>query len=127
MGAQGASYQAANRVFSMVILQVHLALLWGAFSKRYKGYGIGGAITVGLLIALVSQVLILLGTAGSYVMHAETFFNYREALNVSAPVGFSQAIKIRLGGLVVNCVISTVAAVLGYALAFLVPPKEQTA
>src|SRR3989442_6756053 len=62
MGARGVSYETANRVFSMVILQTHLALIWGALSKKYKGYGIGGAMLVGLLIGLTSQILILLGT-----------------------------------------------------------------
>jgi len=30
LGAAGASYDIGNRLFSMVILQVHLALLWSA-------------------------------------------------------------------------------------------------
>ena len=56
MGAMGASYEATNRIFSMVILQVHLALLFGAFAKAHRGYGIFGAVTVGLLIDRKSVV-----------------------------------------------------------------------
>ena len=31
LGAAGASYEVGNRLFSMVILQAHLVLLWGAY------------------------------------------------------------------------------------------------
>ena len=41
-GVSKASYDAANKIFSMVILQVHVALLWGAVGRRYRGYSIGG-------------------------------------------------------------------------------------
>ena len=38
LGAAGASYEVGNRLFSMVILQTHLALLWAAVGRRYRGY-----------------------------------------------------------------------------------------
>jgi hypothetical protein len=58
----------------MVTLQTHLALLWPAISRIYKGYGLGGAIQVGVMIALVSQILTLFGTGLSYVA-GDTHFN----------------------------------------------------
>ena len=125
MGALGASYEATNRVFSMVILQVHLALLFGAFARPQRGYGIFGAMTVGLLIGLTSQILIVAGTAGSYILNVQTHFTDAVALNVTAPVGFSEAMKIRAQGLVVNCVMSTVAAAIGCGLSFLIPDQGQ--
>ncbi|HEY3128724.1 MAG TPA: hypothetical protein VGL91_04660 [Acidobacteriota bacterium] len=125
MGTRGVPYETANRVFSMVILQTHLALIWGALSKKYKGYGIGGAMLVGLLIGLTSQILILLGTVGSYLLHTHTYFNYPEALNVPAYVGGRRAVSIRLVGLVVNGLIAIVVSAIGYALAGLLPSKEQ--
>lgn len=121
MGGFGASYDAGNRVFSMVILQVHLALLWAAVGRRYKGYGIGAAIQVGVLIALASQILIWGATAGSYLAGVNTYFNYLEALNVTGPVAFGQAMVIRAGGLVANCVIAAVLAALGWLMGGLIP------
>lgn len=123
MGASGASYETANRVFSMVILQVHLALLWGAFGRRYMNYGIGQAILTGVLIGLVSQTLIIIGTAGSYVAGTTTFFNLPEALNQPEAVPFGQAMLIRIGGLVVNSIIAGVVASLGWALGSLIPAR----
>ncbi len=127
MSVKGVPYETANRVFSMVILQTHLALIWGAFAKKYKGYGIGGAMLVGLLIGLVSQILILTGTAGSYLLHVPTHFNYPEALNVPAYVGGRRAVQIRLVGLLANTTIAIVLAAIGYALAGLIPSREQKA
>ena len=124
MGAMGASYDSANRIFSMVILQIHLALIWGALARRHQGWGIGGALMSGLLIGLVSQILILVGTAASYLFGVQTYFVDPTALNVAEPVGFAQAMGIRAFGLMVNCVLSMVAASIGFALSSLVPAKN---
>jgi len=42
MGVSKPTYDLGNRLFSMVILEVHVGLLWGAVGRRYRGYGIGG-------------------------------------------------------------------------------------
>ena len=123
MSQAGAPYEAGLQFFSMVTLQVHLALLWPAVARRYKGYGIWGAVQVGVLIALASQILILFGTGLSYVI-GDTHFNNPVALNQEGPVGFGTAMAIRAGGLVVNAVIGAVAAVIGWFMGGLIPPAE---
>src|SRR5580704_3852138 len=67
MGVSKASYDLSNRLFSMVILEVHVGLLWGAVGRRYQGYRIGGSMTAVILAVLVSQILIFAGTAVSYL------------------------------------------------------------
>jgi hypothetical protein len=125
MSLLGAPYELGIQIFSMVTVQVHLALFWGAFSRRYHGYGIGGAIQVGILIALVSQILIVIGTAVSYPLGG-THFNKPIALNLDAEAGFIQAMGIRAGGLIANCVIGAVAAAIGWALGVLIPERAET-
>jgi hypothetical protein len=120
----GASYQTGVQVFSMVTLQIHLALIWPAVGRRYKGHGIGGAIQVGLMIVLVSQILIIVGTIVSYPMGG-THFNFPTALNQDAPVGFMTAMGIRAGGLVANCVFGIVAAVIGWTMGTLIPSRPE--
>src|SRR5438067_6314653 len=95
MGANKTSYDVANRLFSMVILQVHVGLLWGAVGRRYRGYGIGGSMMAIVLAVLVSQLLIFAGTAFSYLAHVDTFFNFPEALNQRSAVGFGAAMAAR--------------------------------
>lgn len=123
MSQAEAPYEAGLQFFSMVTLQVHLAILWPAISRRYKNYGLWGAIQVGVLIAVVSQILIVFGTALSYVI-GDTHFNYPAALNQEGPVGFSAAMTIRAGGLIVNSVIGGVAAIIGWFVGALIPPSE---
>ena len=120
MSQAGAPYEAGIQFFSMVTLQTHLALLWPAISRRYKGYGLLGAVQVGVMIALVSQVLILFGTGLSYVA-GDTHFNNPIALNQEGPVGFVAAMGIRVVGLVVNSVIAAVTAVIGWSMGGLIP------
>src|SRR5947207_2668338 len=75
MGVNKTSYDLSNRLFSMVILQVHVALLWAAIGRRYRGYNIGGAIAAVVLAVAVSQILIFAGTVISYVGGFNTVFN----------------------------------------------------
>ena len=122
MSLLGAPYEMGIRVFSMVNLEVHLALLWGAFGRRYHAYRIGGAIQIGVLIALIAQILILIGTAVSRPLGG-THFNAPAALNQDAAVGFVQAMQLRTGTLIANCVIGGVSAAIGWTLGTLIPER----
>ena len=122
-GVSKQSYDLANRLFSMVILEVHVGLLWGAVGKRYRNYGVGGSITAVVLAVVVSQILIFAGTAFSYLAGIQTLFNYPEALNQSAAVPFGMAMALRTGSFIANCVIGAIAGAIGWALGGLVPAR----
>lgn len=122
MGAMGASYDAGNRVFSMVILQTHLALVWGALARRYHGYSIGGAMQVGVLIGLVTQTLIFGATVVSQAAGIETYFNNPIAVaGTPDPITMGTAVLGRALGLVVNCITSGILAAIGYSMGGLIP------
>jgi len=121
MGVSKASYDLSNRLFSMVILEVHVGLLWGAVGRRYRGYGIGGSMTAVILAVLASQILIFAGTAFSYLAGLNTFFNFPEALNQQAAIGFGAAMAARTITLIANCVIGAIAGAIGWALGGLLP------
>jgi hypothetical protein len=123
-GVDQESYDSSNRFFSMVILQVHIALIWAAVGRRYRGYRLGGAVTAVVLAVAVSQLLILLGTAFSYIAGVDTFFNFPEALNAPGPVPFGTAMVGRVFGLIANCVTSGILAMLGYAMGGLIPVRS---
>src|SRR6476646_3970583 len=108
LGVSKETYDLANRLFSMVVLQVHVALIWGAVGRRYRGYGIGGSVVAVVLDVLASQILIWLGTAFSYLAGVNTVFNFPEALNAPGPIGFGQAMTARTITLVANCVIGAI-------------------
>jgi hypothetical protein len=122
-GVNKQSYDLANRLFSMVILEVHVGLLWGAVGKRYRNYGVGGSIAAVVLAVVVSQILIFAGTAFSYLAGIQTLFNYPEALNQSAAVLFGMAMALRTGSFIANCVIGAIAGAIGWALGGLVPAR----
>jgi hypothetical protein len=48
------------------------------------------------------------------------------ALNQDAAIGFLEAMQVRAGGLVANCVLGGVAAAIGWALGVLIPEREGT-
>ncbi len=102
LGAAGASYEVGNRLFSMVVLQTHLALLWAAVGRRYRGYRLGEGVQTAVTIVLVSQILVWTATAISYLAGINTFFNYPVAIGGSPePVSFGTAMAAsgrRAGG-----------------------------
>ena len=67
LGVNKTSYDLANRLFSMVILQVHVGLLWGAVGQRFRGYTVGGSVAAHVLAVAVSQTLIFSATVISYI------------------------------------------------------------
>jgi hypothetical protein len=121
MGVSKTSYDLSNRLFSMVILEVHVGLLWGAVGRRYRGYGIGGSVTAVVLAVLVSQILIFAGTAFSYLAGVNTFFNFPEALNQQVAVAFGAAMASRTITFIANCIIGAIAGAIGWALGGLLP------
>src|SRR5688572_9690581 len=121
LGAMGVSYDAANRVFSMVILQVHLAIIWGALGRSIRRYRLLESVTAVLMIVFVSQVLIWAATAVSYLAGVDTFFNNPTALNAPGPMPFGQAMGVRAGGLVANCIFGGILGAIGWLLGPLAP------
>jgi hypothetical protein len=127
MGANKQSYDLANRLFSMVILQVHVGLLWGAVGRRYRGYSMRDSIAAVVLAVAVSQVLIFAGTAISYVTGINTLFNFGEALNQpGATISFLPAIVARTITFIANCVLGGIAGAIGWVLGGLVPDRVKT-
>src|SRR6185295_10499872 len=125
LGISKESYDLSNRLFSMVILQIHVGLLWGAVGRRYRGYGIGGSVMAVVLAVLASQILILAGTAVSYMAGVDTFFNFPEALNQHEAVGFGAAMISRTITLIANCIFSGIAGAIGWTLGGLLPRAER--
>jgi len=123
MGVNQNSYNLAKRLFSMVIFEAHVGLLWGAVGRRYRGYGIGGSIAAVVLAVFVAQVLIFAATAVSYLAGIQTFFNFAEALNQppNTVLSFGAAMATRTGGLIGNCIIGVITGAIGWALGGLIP------
>ena len=127
LGANKTTYDLSNRIFSMVILQVHVALLWSAVGRRYRSYSLGGSITAVLIVTIVSQILIFAGTALSYLAGADTLFNFPEALNAAAPVPFGEALVRRTATFIGNCILTAIIAAIGWSLGRLLPDMSTVA
>ena len=122
LGVSKQTYDLANRLFSMVILEIHVGLLWGAVGRRYRGYGIGGSISAVVLVVIVAQILIFAGTAISYVAGVNTLFNFGEALNQpGATLSFGAAMAARTITFIANCIIGAIAGTLGWTMGPLIP------
>jgi hypothetical protein len=122
-GTFGVPYENGHHVFSIVILTVFSTIYYGAFTRRWLGYRLSQAMGLGFTLGLTSQIVILLATVVSYAFGLHTFFNYPKALNVAEAVGFSQALVIRLGGLVGNSIFASIGGGLGWVLGGAFPER----
>ena len=119
----GADYDATHQIFSIVILTDISAAYYAFVVRGFAGGGLKRAVLIGALLGAISQVVILLSTAVSYMAGMDTFFNYPRALNVEEAIPFGQAMVGRAITFVANTVINAVIATLGYGIASLVGPK----
>jgi hypothetical protein len=116
-------YAKTNQVFSLVILALIASAHHAAFARAFAGYDLKRAITLGALVGLSTQAVILVSTALSYILGLNTFFNNPIALNATEPVAFGAAMGARLVGLVVNTILNGIAALIGYFMGGALPRK----
>jgi len=116
-------YERGHQVFSIVTLTALSSVYYGAFCRRWRGYRLGQAAVLGLLLGLMSQLVIFASTFLSYALDLDSYFRAPRALNVEAPIGMAAAMGIRAGGLVANSITASIAGALGWAMGGLLPQE----
>lgn len=119
-------YEKGTNVLSIVTLTLFASLFAAAFTRRWLGYRLAQAAGLAMFMALVSQVVVLLSTAASYLLGISSYFNEPMALNRQTDaIGFGAAMGFRAGGLVVNTILNGIIGALGWALGGLLPARER--
>jgi hypothetical protein len=123
LGFAGVEYAKAHQVFSIVTLALIASAHHAAFARAFQGYGIGRAIGLGAMIGLSAQIVIFVSTFLSYALGLHTFFNTPQALNSVTEVGFGAAMGARTVTLLVNTVLNSIAAAIGWAMGAALPRR----
>jgi hypothetical protein len=124
--AFGVPYEKGTNVLSIVTLTLFASLFTAAFTRRWLGYRLTQAAGLAMFMALVSQVVVLLSTAASYLLGISSYFSEPMALNRQTDaIGFAAAMGFRAGGLVVNTILNGIIGALGWALGSLLPARER--
>jgi hypothetical protein len=126
MGTFGVPYVKGHHVFSIVILTLYSAVFYGAFCRRWRRFRLWQAAGLALTMGLTSQLVIFAATLLSYALGLHTYFNEPTALlgpdgAALAEVPFGQAMLTRLGGLIVNPILTGIAGAIGWAMGGLLP------
>jgi hypothetical protein len=120
----GVPYERGSDKMSIVIVTLVSSILYAAFARAFLGYKMWDAARLTMTLALVSQVVIVLATVGSYLAGVTTYFNHPTAVNrlpADAVVPLGQALGFRVGGLVVNTLLNGLAGAIGWGLGALLP------
>jgi len=111
---------------SIVVLTLFASIFSAAFTRRWLGWRLLQAAGFTMFMAVVSQIVVLLSTAISYLLGIHSYFNEPMALNRQLePLAFAAAMGFRAGGLVVNTILNGIAGALGWALGGLLPVRER--
>lgn len=125
LSVRGYPYEKGTDKFSIVILTMIAAVLYGAFARRFRKYSILQAAGLGATLALIGQVVVLASTLVSYALGLQTYFNNPMALGIRDPavvaVPLATALMVRAGGLVVNALFSGVLGAIGWAFGGTLP------
>jgi hypothetical protein len=125
LGTFGVPYVKGHHVFSIVILTLNAAIFYGAFCRRWRRFRLWQAAGLALTMGLVSQVVVFAATLLSYALGLHTYFNHPTAVlgpdAAVTVVPFGQAMLSRLGGLIVNPILTGIAGALGWAMGGLLP------
>ncbi len=114
-------YEVGTDKMSLVTLTIFGSIFYGAFGRRWRGFTLLQAVSMGAALAFVTQLVILLSTLASYLLGLDTYFNNPRALNVAAAIPLGEALGRRVGGLVTNMIVNGIVGMLGWALGALLP------
>lgn len=114
-------YEKGTDKLSIVILTLFACIFYAAFCRRWLGQRLMQAAVLTMTLGFTGQVVILLSTLVSYAFGIDSYFRNPIALNQAAEVGLGTAVGIRMGGLVVNTLLSGIAGALGWALGGTLP------
>jgi len=118
-----------NAMFSIVVLTIICALIYGALSKRFGNFSWLGTALIGFVLGLFSQILIFTATLVSYLANVNTYFTHWDALNVpeGTVVPMAQGMTARAGGLLVGPILIIVMALVGRAVFGTLAPHRDDA
>ena len=117
-------YAKGTDKLSIFIATVFSSIFYGAFCRRWRGFKIMQAASLGAILGLTSQVVIFVSTLLSYLLGIETYFNNPIALNETTAVPLLAALGLRAVGLVVNTILNGIAGALGWAMGALLPESR---
>jgi hypothetical protein len=117
-----APYELATDKVSIVITTMFASLLFAAFCRRWRRYGVVQAMVLGALFGVLAQLVIFVSTAASYAFGLDTYFNFHKALQADpGPVPLQLALTRRAGGLIAGPISNAMVALVGWALGALLP------
>ena len=114
-------YAVATDKLSIVIMTLFASIFYGAFCRRWQGFGLLQALALAALLGFMGQVVVFLSTVSSYALGIESYFNFPRALNSEVPLGVGPALVVRAGGMLGNTVGSAIAGMIGWLLGGLLP------
>jgi hypothetical protein len=116
-------YEVGTDKMSIVTLTLFASIFYGAFCRRWRGFGVMQAMTLGALLGFAGQIVVFSSTLLSSVMGIDSYFTNPKALQSPVPLDLGAMVVVRAGGLLGNTVGNAVAGMFGWLLGGLLPER----
>jgi hypothetical protein len=117
-------YEVGTDKMSIVILTLFSSIFYGAFCRRWQGFGVLQALTLAALLGFMSQIVVLLSTVLSYGLGVDSYFTNPRALQADGPLSLGAALVVRARGLLGNTVGNAIAGMIGWLMGGLLPERR---
>ena len=114
-------YEVGTDKMSIVTLTLFASIFYGAFCRRWQGFGVLQALTLAALLGLMSQVVVIVSTVLSYGLGIDSYFTNPRALQSDVPLGLGSALVVRARGLLGNTVGNAIAGMIGWLMGGVLP------
>lgn len=114
-------YEVGTDKMSIVTLTLFASIFYGAFCRRWQGFGVTQALTLGALLGLMGQIVVFSSTVLSSVLGIDSYFTNPRALQSTVPLGLGAIVVVRAGGLLANTVSNAIAGMIGWLMGGLLP------
>ena len=117
-------YAVATDKMSIVIVTLLSSIFYGAFCRKWQGFGVLQALILAALLGFMGQIVVLLSTVLSYALGVDSYFTFPKALQSDVPLSVGSAVVVRARGLLGNTVGSAIAGMIGWLLGGVLPERR---
>lgn len=117
-------YEVGTDKMSIVTLTLFASIFYGAFCRRWQGFGVMQAMTLGALLGFAGQIVVFTSTVLSSLMGIDSYFTNPTALQSKVPLDLGAMVLVRAGGLLANTISNAIAGMIGWLLGGLLPSNR---
>ena len=114
-------YEKGTDKLSIVTLTLFASIFYGAFCRRWRGFGLTRALALGALLGFMGQIVVFASTVLASVLGIESYFTNPNALQAKEALPLGAIVVVRAGGMLANTISNAIAGMIGWLMGGVLP------